>query len=128
MKKIIAGALVAVAISFTSAAADISVDENNQTLTVDCAKDKNVSISGNDAKITLVGTCDAVSVDGNKALVSGSVKAVSVNGNENTVKLDGVDALSVNGNKNKVTWKRPLTKKKPLIGNVGNGNKISRAK
>jgi hypothetical protein len=128
MRNIIFGALVGVTVTFTTVAADINVADNGQTLTVDCAKDPNVSIAGNKATITLVGACEALSVDGNEAQISGSAKLVSVNGNDNIVKLDKVDVLGVNGNKNKISWKRPLTKKKPIIGNVGNGNKISRTK
>lgn len=128
MKKIILGALAAVTVTFSSAAADIYITENEQTLTVDCAKDKNVSIQGNESTITLVGTCAAVSIDGNETKLVGSAKSVAINGNENKVTLDRVDALAVNGNNNKVTWNRPLTQKKARVSNLGNGNKVSRAK
>ena len=49
------------------ASADVSIMDNDQTVAVDCAKDKNVSIIGNGATVTLTGTCDKVSVSGNKA-------------------------------------------------------------
>lgn len=87
--------------------ADVSIDDNDQTVTVDCAKDKNVMISGNQATVTLTGVCERVVVAGNRATVTGSAAAVSVPGNENTVTLAAVDLIATPGNLNTVTWKKP---------------------
>lgn len=112
------------------AAADVSLVDNDETITVDCAADPNVSIMGNHATVTLTGTCMQVSVSGNHATVIGSAAAVSIAGNHNTATLDGVDALSVSGNDNTVTYRKPVNAKlkKPKISNWGNDNTITRTK
>lgn len=117
-----------IALLFAStAAADVSIVDNNQTVTVDCAKDPNVSIAGNNAKVTLTGTCKAVVLAGNKATVTGSATSVSVAGNENTATLDVVDTLSVTGNKNVVSYaKASDAKKKTRVSNLGNNNKVTK--
>ena len=104
------------------------IADNDQTVTVDCAKDPRVGISGNNATVTLTGVCAQVSVNGNKASVTGSAEKVSVAGNENTVNLDRVDLLATTGNSNTVTWKKGVKKPKPKIANPGNKNKISKVK
>jgi len=124
MKLLLASLLLVPAI----AAADVSIEDNDKTVAVDCAKDKNVSISGNKATVTLTGVCDTVSVSGNEITLAGSATRVSVSGNDNNVALDGVDALAASGNKNKVTWKKGVKKAKPKISNTGNGNKVAKAK
>jgi hypothetical protein len=108
------------------AAADASFFDNKQTATVDCAKDANVNISGNEATITLTGVCENVMIAGNKATLTGSAKNVVVSGNDNTVDLDVVDRLSVPGNKNTVSYKKSSDpKKKTKVSNPGNKNKVS---
>jgi hypothetical protein len=124
-------AFVAAFVSFLPlAAADVAVTDNNETLTVDCAKDPNVSIMGNHTTMTLTGTCKKVSISGNHATVTGSANLVSISGNHNTAVLDGVDKLSTPGNHNTATWKKPIDAKlkKPKIGNSGNGNTITQTK
>lgn len=127
--KLIAFLLTSVAV-LSLAVADVSIDDNDQTLTVDCAKDPNVSISGNQATVTLTGTCASVSISGNHATVSGSAKAVSLVGNHNTATLDAVDKLAVLGNHNTATYKKPVSPKlkKTKVRNVGNHNTIMRTK
>lgn len=111
------------------AAADAMFADNGQTATVDCAKDSSVNISGNEATITLTGTCESVMIAGNKAKLTGSAKNVVVSGNENTVTLDVVDKLMVSGNSNTVSYKKHSDpKKKTKVSNPGNKNKVSKAK
>jgi hypothetical protein len=108
------------------AAADAMFADNKQTATVDCAKDSNVSISGNEATITLTGVCENVLVSGNKATLTGSAKNVVVSGNNNTVDLDVVDKLLVSGNSNTVGYKKSSDpKKKTKVSNPGNKNKVA---
>ena len=118
--------LVITLVAVTTAAADVTVMDNKKKLTVDCAKDKNVTLVGNHITATLAGTCDKVYVSGNHATVTGSTKGAYVAGNHNTLSLDSVDAISVPGNDNTVTYKKPATKKKTTVSNPGNRNKISR--
>lgn len=112
------------------AAADISLIDNHKTVTVDCAKDPNVSIMGNHAKVTLTGTCTSVSISGNHAAVTGSTTTVSIAGNHNLASLDAVDALSVAGNHNTATYKATVDAKlkKTKVRNAGKYNKITQAK
>jgi hypothetical protein len=109
------------------ATAEMIVD-NDVTVKVDCAKDKTVRVSGNKAKITLVGTCEQVDISGNECTVTGSVTGVRVSGNENTFTLEGVDSILVSGNDNKITYKKALKKPKTGVLNSGDRNKISKVK
>jgi hypothetical protein len=107
--------------------ADVMLHDNKQKATVDCAKDKNVHIHGNDAQVKLTGTCELVMVAGNNAKISGSVKKVAVSGNSNTLDLDGVLAIDSTGNDNTITYKKSLDDKKPVgVSDTGNKNKISK--
>lgn len=111
------------------AAADISILDNRQTLTVDCAKDPNVNIAGNHATLTLNGVCENVNVSGNHATVTGSAKKIMVSGNHNTVDLDTVDVLAVPGNHNTASYKRSSDPKKPTkVSSPGKRNKVSKKK
>ena len=116
------------ALTATAARADVNIIDNDQKVTVDCAKDKEVNIVGNKAVITLNGTCDRLNISGNKATVKGSVLSVQVSGNSNTVALDAVDELLVSGNKNTVSYKKGLKAKKPSVLNSGTDNKVSQEK
>ena len=112
------------------AAADVSLVDNHETVTVDCAEDPNVSIMGNDATVTLTGTCKNVSISGNHATVSGSATSVSISGNHNTANLDAVDSLLVAGNFNTATYKTTVDPKlkKTKTSNTGHENTITRTK
>ena len=124
-KRILAAAIL----SLTSiAAADVTIADNKQTLTVDCAKDKQVNILGNHATVTLTGTCTKVSVSGNNANVTGSANTVWIAGNNNNVTLPGVDTLTIAGNSNNVTYKGPITAKTTKVSNPGNKNNVTRQK
>lgn len=124
MKLVLASLLLVPAI----AGADVMVSDNDQTVTVDCAKDKNVHVSGNKATVTLTGVCDKVLLDGNEISLTGSAVTVGIRGNDNTATLEAVDGILTPGNKNKVTWKKGVKKAKPKISNAGNGNKIAKVK
>lgn len=125
MKLVVAALFLALT---SAASADVSIMDNNQVVDVDCAKDKEVSIIGNDATVTLTGTCTKVSIAGNGAKLTGAAKAVSIAGNQNTATLSGVDALMVAGNDNKVTYKGPVSAKKTKVSAPGNNNSIKKQK
>jgi hypothetical protein len=109
------------------ASADVTIMDNKKTVTVDCAKDKEVSLIGNHITVTLTGTCLRVAVTGNHGTVIGSVTTANVAGNHNTLTLDGVDVISVAGNKNTISYKKSLAKKKTAVTNSGTDNKITLA-
>lgn len=113
----------------TIAFADLSVIENNKTLTVECAKEGSVRLIGNHNTITLIGTCAKVTITGNHATVKGSASVIYVAGNNNTLAIDGVDEIAVAGNKNTLAYKSGLKGKLPTaIKNSGKDNKISHDK
>lgn len=119
----------ALVIASSTAAADITIVDNNQKVTVDCSKDPSVDVLGNHATILLEGTCNKVTFAGNHSTLTGSVTAIVVPGNHNTAILDVVDVISVAGNHNKVSYKRASDpKKKTRVGVTGNKNKVSQAK
>ena len=124
-------AIAALLLALTAPAfADKTIDGNKQTVTIDCAKDPNVMISGNQNNVALTGACTAVSVSGNHNKVAiASSTAVSVPGNENTVAVVAVDALAVPGNKNVVDYKTAVTQDgKTKVSNPGTGNKVTQSK
>lgn len=125
MKILVAAALAALT---SIASADVSIMDNHQTVTVDCAKDKTVSVIGNHATVTLTGTCTKVSISGNQATLTGAATTVLIAGNENTATLSGVDTLMVAGNQNTVSYKGPLAAKATKVSAPGNKNKITKQK
>lgn len=122
--------LLALALLATPAFADIDIADNHKELAVDCAKDPNITIAGNHAKLTLTGTCARIKITGNHASITGSATEVSVMGNHNEVALDAVDRLSIMGNHNKASWKKAADAKlkKPKVANLGKYNKVTQAK
>jgi hypothetical protein len=122
--------LAAFSLALPLAAADLALVDNDESITVDCAADPNVTIAGNNATVTLVGTCKVVMLAGNHATITGSALRVALTGNENTALLDGVDTLSFTGNDNTASWKRPLDPrlKQPRISNLGTKNSIAQSK
>jgi hypothetical protein len=110
------------------AVAEVSVVDNNKTLTIDCKKDPEVSLIGNKITVTLVGTCKAVTVTGNHENVTGTATKFYIAGNDNTVTADGADEIFVAGNRNTVSWKRGVAKKAPAITNPGKDNKVTQQK
>jgi len=128
MKRSLLIVLASVTALGTTASADVSVLDNNKTLTIDCAKDKQVNLVGNRIKATLVGTCDKVSVTGNHETVIGSAKVVYVAGNSNELTIEAADTITLAGNKNTLSWKRGVTGPRPKLSNVGTDNKVTQAK
>jgi len=120
--------LAAVLVTAGTAAADVSIIDNNKTITVDCSKDKSVSLIGNHITVTLTGTCTRVTVTGNFETVTGSATTFWVAGNHNTVNADAADEINVAGNDNTLTWKKGLSKPQPKISNPGKNNKVTQAK
>lgn len=118
----------ALALAATAAHADVTIIDNHQKVTVDCAKDKTVNIVGNKAVVTLNGTCERVNIAGNHASVTGSVLQAHVPGNHNALTLDGVDEMLISGNHNTVSYKKGVKSKSPKVANPGNYNKVSQAK
>jgi hypothetical protein len=124
--KVIALALV---IAVSPAFADVLIDDNNKTVTVDCAKDKSVMVNGNGAKITLKGTCTNLLLSGNGATISGSVADVMISGNNNKLALEATLSIKVSGNDNTVGYKKSTdANKKVGVLNSGERNKIAQAK
>jgi protein-disulfide isomerase len=122
--------LIAVTLVLAAAAAraDVNVVDNGKTLTVDCAKDKNVVITANKVTLTLTGTCARVMITGNDATVKGSANQVYIPGNNNKVELDAIDELMIAGNKNTVSYRKGIKNKSPKVANPGNDNKVSQTK
>ncbi len=125
MKHLVAATLLALT---SIASAEVSIMDNDQTIEVDCAKDKQVSVVGNNATITLTGTCAKVSISGNHATLIGAATTVWIAGNQNTATLSGVDSLMVAGNENTVAYKGPIAAKTVKIKNPGNKNTITKQK
>src|SRR5689334_13459953 len=117
-------AAATLALTAATARAGVNIIDNDAKLTIDCAKEKTVNIVGNNATLTLSGTCLEVNISGNEANIKGSVEHVNISGNDNTLALDAVDQILISGNKNKVTYKKTIKAKKTNALNTGNDNKI----
>ena len=124
MKTILLAAALVLAAA-APAAADITILDNQQKVTVNCAKDKGINILGNHAVVTLDGTCEKVTIAGNHASVTGSSAKVHIAGNHNTVSLDAVDELLVSGNRNTVSYKKGLKEKTSKVSISGKYNKVN---
>jgi hypothetical protein len=121
-------AILAILFSASIATADINEIDDDQTIAVDCSKDKSVNLVGNNNTVTMTGTCLAVNISGNNCKVTGTAKQIKISGNENTLTLDATDSILVSGNDNRVTYKKAISKKKPGVLNSGDRNKIGQAK
>ena len=119
--------VVALVLSASPALAERQIVDNNATVTVDCKKDGEVSLIGNNMTITLVGTCTRVNVTGNREKVTGSSTTFFIAGNHNTVIAESTDDITLAGNHNTVTWKKSGKGATPKIANPGKDNKISQA-
>lgn len=125
MKITLLAATLSLAAAGATAHADVNLVDNNQKVTVDCAKDKSVNIAGNKATVTLTGTCEMINISGNKATVKGSALHVQVSGNANELALDAADHIMVSGNENTITYKKAAKAKKTAVMDSGTDNKIS---
>ena len=117
-------AMVSIVLTAATASADVSIMDNDKTIAVDCAKDKEVNLVGNHITVTLTGTCTKVTATGNHGKVIGSTTGAFVLGNHNTLELDGVDTISIAGSHNSVSYKKPIAKKKTTVSNMGKNNSI----
>jgi hypothetical protein len=117
-------------LGFSSVAyAEAEYTDADGTVSHDCAKDPEVSISGSSSTYTITGACAMVSVTGstNKVTIESSEK-VAVTGSMNEVNVAATNKISVLGTSNKVAWKKAIKGKKPKISSTGVGNKVSKAK
>jgi hypothetical protein len=117
-----------VAAAAVPARADVKVVDDGATLTVDCAKEKVVYISGEKVNIVLSGTCDAVNISSDGSTVKGSVLQLNISGDGNTFVLDAVDQIMVSGDRNTITYKKAVKAKKTGVMSTGSNNKISQVK
>src|SRR5262245_60763684 len=116
-------AFVALVVAMSPARAE-KVYTGDKTITFDCGKDPEVTISTNKAKITLTGTCKGVTLTGGDNTVSidavdelvwtggpntftiNTVREIVANGNGNTLKIGTLGALTINGDNNSFVWKQ----------------------
>jgi hypothetical protein len=128
MNKLVA--ILGVSLIATVATADIMEIDNEKTHNVDCTKDKNVNVSGNENTFNLTGVCTSVNLSGNNNTVTGSVKQVKISGNENKLTLEQVDSILISGDNNSLTYKKTVDAKKKKVGvlNSGEGNKVAKVK
>lgn len=120
-------AVVAVLLLSAPAFAERQIVDNNANVSVDCKKDSEVTLVGNNLTVTLVGTCTRVNVTGNREKVTGSATAFFIGGNHNTVTADSTDDITLAGNHNTITWKKS-GKGTPKIANPGKDNKVSQVR
>ena len=74
----------------------------------DC-RGRSVTVTGNNQRLTLTGSCAAVLVKGNR----------------NTVQVGRVGSISIQGSGNRVTWVSAISGAKPLLRLSGSGNVVS---
>ena len=112
----------------TPARADVKVVDDGVKLTVDCAKEKVVNISGDKANIVLTGTCDQVNISGEATTLKGSVLRLNISSDDNTLTLEAVDQILVSGDRNTITYKKAAKAKKVGVVSSGTDNKINQVK
>ena len=96
---------------------------------IDCAKQPAHTFNNGDLRLTFVGTCDRIVVNGGENhLTIESVKSLALNGGDNVVDVGGVDRISMNGADNKVTYKKGLSTAKPRISSIGENNTATQVK
>ena len=110
------------------ARADVKVVDDGAKVSVDCAKEKVVYISGEKVNVLLNGTCDAVNISSDGSTVKGSVLQLNISGDGNTFVLDAVDQIMVSGDRNTITYKKAVKAKKTGVMSTGTDNKISQTK
>jgi hypothetical protein len=70
---------------------------------------RDVTVNGNQCRLTLTGSCGGV----------------TVNGNTNTLRIDGtVESIHTLGNGNTVAWSAAANPKAPRVSDLGNGNQV----
>lgn len=114
--------VVAVLAALVGVTAARTVSENNQTVTVDCAKDGNFAVDGNSNTIKLVGACTRVMVNGNRNTIDvAATDRLAINGNDNTVNAAKAGTVSVPGDRNTVNIQAPPAS----LSNAGNHNTVT---
>lgn len=109
------------------AAAEVKVIDSAQTLTIDCATDPEISISGASNTLAITGTCTKISISGATNVVAiASVVKLSISGSSNEVDIAAADKISVSGTTNKVRYERGVTRKSPKISSTGIKNSITK--
>jgi uncharacterized protein (DUF2345 family) len=103
------------------AVADKTYNDAEAAIRHDCDKQGNATFNGADSKITVVGTCNRVVINGGGITATiANVDRIAINGAENTVALDAVKHVSVTGSSNKVTYKG-----KPKVSVTGLDNTVT---
>ncbi|GAA3999229.1 hypothetical protein GCM10022631_07580 [Deinococcus rubellus] len=77
----------------------------------DC-RGRSVTVSGNDQRLTLLGSCASVIVKGNR----------------NIIQVNRVGSISIQGSGNRVTWTGAISGVKPLLRLSGSGNVVMSAR
>ena len=78
---------------------------------LDC-RGHSVTVSGNNQRLTLTGSCASVILKGNR----------------NTVQVNRVGSISIQGSGNRVTWTAAISGAKPLLRLSGSGNVVGSAR
>lgn len=120
--------IATIMLAAAAAHADVKVVDDGAKLTVDCAKEKVVYISGEKVTITLTGTCDELNISSDGSTVKGSVLHINISGDDNTFVLDAVDQILVSGDRNTISYKKAGKAKKTGVVSTGTGNKITQVK
>jgi Protein of unknown function (DUF3060) len=131
MKHVLSAALFTfglTALAATTAAAEVTIMDNHRSTTINCAHQREVNVIGNHNKVTLTGTCSALTVTGNHNTVFGSTTEAGVAGTHNTIELEAVDEIAVTGTHNTISYKQPIARKRTAVSNTGTNNKITQRK
>ena len=112
------------------AAPPADFSDSNATFTHDCSSNATVAFNSSSSKITVLGACDEIVINGASSKVSiVSAKKVVINGASNEVSIDAAGKISVTGSSNIVTYAKGLGKAKaPKVAKSGVGNKVSKRK
>jgi hypothetical protein len=101
---------IKVVVETRAGASWLSIHDSEQTGTLDC-KGRHVSVSGEDNKLTLTGTC----------------LSVEVSGDRNELVVDVLGEASLAGDENRIQWKRAASGNAPEVTDSGDGNSVKRA-
>jgi hypothetical protein len=95
----------------------------------DCKKDPVVNINHGKGKYTFTGACKEVNVNGGENTIAiASTAALHLTGGKNKITIGDVDDINVVGADNVITYKKGVTGDAPKVSQIGDGNKISKAK
>src|SRR5688572_12527561 len=120
-------ALCSVALLAGSAAAEVKVIDSGQTLTIDCATDPEISVSGASNTLAVTGACTKISISGasNVVAIASAVK-LSISGSMNEVEVVAADKISVSGTSNRVRYERGVSRKSPKVSSTGLKNNVAK--